>query len=119
MQYEAKIGFDIPRDAGLRVGMSATADIITGQRSNALLVPERAIKRDEQGNSVVMLKIGDKLQPKLVVTGLSDGLQTEIIDGLGEGDTVVIEERAGASSSGTSGGMRFPFMPGKGLAPKK
>ncbi len=87
--YKVKIGFDVPPDTGLRVGMSATADIIIDERSNVLLVPSRAITRDSQGNSVVKVMLGEQIEERAVVTGISDGFETEIIDGLNEGEVVM------------------------------
>lgn len=87
--YEVKIGLDAPQDLGLKVGMSATADIIIDERSNVLLVPNRAIKLDSQGNTVVDLMVNEQIEERTVVTGISDGLQTEIVDGLKEGELVV------------------------------
>ena len=102
--YEVKIGFDVPESSGLRGGMTATADIVTDERSNALLVPNRAIRQDSSGNPVVKIMVGDQTQERAVVTGISDGLQTEIISGLNEGDRVVIESRAGTGLPSLLGG---------------
>lgn len=87
--YEVKINFAAPEGSGLRVGMSATADIILAQRSNVLLVPNRAIKQDSQGNPVVKVIVNEQTEERPVVTGISDGYQTEIVDGLNEGEVVV------------------------------
>jgi multidrug efflux pump subunit AcrA (membrane-fusion protein) len=102
--YEVKIGFDVPESSGLRGGMTATADVVTDERSNALLVPNRAIRQDSSGNPVVKIMVGDQTQERAVVTGISDGLQTEIISGLNEGDRVVIESRAGTGLPSLLGG---------------
>jgi multidrug efflux pump subunit AcrA (membrane-fusion protein) len=102
--YEVKIGFDVPESSGLRRGMTATADIVTDERSNVLLVPNRAIRQDSSGNPVVKIMVGDQTQERAVVTGISDGLQTEIISGLNEGDRVVIESRAGTGLPSLLGG---------------
>ena len=105
-RYKVKIGFDVPPGSGLRVGMSATADIITSGRSGVLLVPNRAIKQDSQGNPVVGVMVGEQIEQRPVVVGISDGFQTEIIDGLEEGEMVVIEIRAEPEPSG-GGGFLF------------
>jgi len=102
--YEVKIGVDVPESSGLRGGMTVTADIVTDERSNALLVPNRAIRQDSSGNPVVKIMVGDQTQERAVVTGISDGLQTEIISGLNEGDRVVIESRAGTGLPSLLGG---------------
>ena len=88
--YEVKIGFDIPEVTALRVGMSADVDIVMEEASDVLLVPERAITKDSEGNTVVMVKVGDQTEERKVVTGLSDGFYTEIVSGLSEGESVVI-----------------------------
>jgi len=105
-RYKVKIGFDVPPGSGFRVGMSATADIITSGRSGVLLVPNRAIKQDSQGNPVVGVMVGEQIEQRPVVVGISDGFQTEIIDGLEEGEMVVIEIRAEPEPSG-GGGFLF------------
>jgi HlyD family secretion protein len=89
MLYEVKIYLDVPDGSHLKVGMSATADIVIEERANVLLVPNRAIKRDSQGNQIVHVMVGEQVQERQVVTGTSDGLQTEIISGLDEGEIVV------------------------------
>jgi HlyD family secretion protein len=89
--YEVKIGFTVPEGSGLKVGMSAEADIVTVDRSHILLVPDRAIGEDSEGNPVVMVVVDKKTEERRVVTGVSDGFDTEIVSGLSEGEVVVIE----------------------------
>lgn len=98
--YEVKIAFDVPPDSRGKVGMSADADIVIAERSNVLLVPDRAIDADSQGNPVVKVVMAEgETETRSVVTGISDGLQTEIVSGLSEGETVVIEIRVKPTSS--------------------
>ncbi len=103
--YDVIINFDIPEDSALRVGMSATADIVISERINVLLVPSRAITQDSQGNPIVKIMVGEQIQERPVVTGISDGFETEIAGGLSEGETVVIEIRGKTSSSRQGGGL--------------
>lgn len=111
--YDVTIGLTALEGTDLKVGMSATADIAIGERSNVLLVLTRAIKQDGQGNSIVMVHAGGELQPRPVITGLSDGSRTEILDGLSEGEIVVIEMQAEAEPS-----SRPPRIPGmSGITP--
>ncbi len=98
--YDITISLTAPEGTDPRVGMSATADIIIEKRSNVLLVPTQAIKQDRQGNSIVIVQDGEQLQPRPVVTGLSVGLQTEIVEGLSEGETILIEMGAETEPSG-------------------
>ncbi len=110
--YSVKIGFDVPQGSGLRVGMSATADIIINERSSVLLVPDRAIKQDSQGNPVVLVMVNEQIEARSVVIGISDGFQTEIIDGLDEGEILVIELGAGSELEPVGRPGAIPFMPG-------
>jgi len=89
--YEVGIGFDVPEGSKLKVGMSATADIIIHGGSGVLLVPNRAIEQDSDGNPVVKVMVNEEIEERPVVTGISDGYQTEIVDGLSEGEIVVLE----------------------------
>ena len=100
--YEVTIGFDVPQGYNLKIGMSAIADIILEERSNVLLVPNRAITQDSQGNPVVkvMVMVDEEIEQRLVMLGISDGFNTEIVDGLNEGDVVVIETKVKPSAPG-------------------
>jgi len=91
--YEVTIELDIPPNSGLKVGMSATADIKIDERIGALLIPNRMVQEDSQGNTFVIVKAGEETQERPVVTGISDGLRTEIVSGLSEGETVVAGPR--------------------------
>jgi len=89
--YNAKINLDVPENSAIKIGMSAEADIILDKRSNVLLVPDRAIEEDNEGNPVVKVMVNEQIQERPVDIGISDGYQTEIVDGLNEGETVVVE----------------------------
>ncbi len=99
--YDVKISFDIADDSGLRDGMSATADIVVAERTNALLVPDRAINEDTPGKPTVEVMVNGQIEERAVVTGISDGFQTEIVDGLEEGEMVV--EKLPRTTSSASG----------------
>jgi HlyD family secretion protein len=98
--YQVIISFDLPSGSVLKSGMSATADIIMDERSQVLLVPDRAIEYDEEGNTVVQVMVDEQIEERAVVAGISDGYQTEIVDGLNEGEIVVIEVPAKTGTSG-------------------
>jgi len=92
--YNARVSFPVTEDSGLKAGMSASADIILAERNDTLLVPSRAVYADAQGNTVVQVVAGGQTVEKPVVIGISDGNQTEILQGLQEGETVVIQLRS-------------------------
>ncbi|RKY87659.1 hypothetical protein DRQ09_04110 [candidate division KSB1 bacterium] len=78
----------------LRVGMTANAEIILARHKNTLVIPEGAIIY-ENGNAFVYKQDlstpeGKKKIP--VKVGITDGIKTEILEGLKEGDIVVFPE---------------------------
>jgi HlyD family secretion protein len=89
--YSTRVGLKVPDNAALRPGMSASADIVTAERKGVLLVPDRAVGKNANGETIVLVPAGQKTEEKPVTIGVTNGLQTEITSGLAEGDTVVIE----------------------------
>ncbi|MBQ9435332.1 MAG: efflux RND transporter periplasmic adaptor subunit [Bacteroidales bacterium] len=63
--------------------------------------------------SMIWIKEGQKLRPQMVTTGLNDGANTLITNGIKEGDEVVlsIEKTQKASAKQQAAGSN-PFMPG-------
>lgn len=99
--YKVRINLDVQGESEIKVGMSASADIVAEKHENVLLVPSRAIGKNEQGQAIVKVKVNEQIQERAVVVGLDDGLKAEIIGGLSEGETVVVEVRV-KSTSGMS-----------------
>ena len=89
--YDVKIELNVPEDSGIKIGMSASAEIILANRSNVLLVPDRAITEDSEGRTIVNVMVNEQIGERLVEIGISDGFDTEIINGLREGEMVLIE----------------------------
>lgn len=85
--YDVKIEFEAPEGVGLRPGMSASTDIIIKESNNVLLVPARAVKRDD-GNTYVEVMVGEQYESRNVVIGITDGFHTEIKSGLEEDEKV-------------------------------
>jgi multidrug efflux pump subunit AcrA (membrane-fusion protein) len=74
----------------LRPDMSAEITILRGHREKVLTVPSRAVKL-EDGRTVCYVKRRDVLERKTVqVRHATHNLQ-EVLDGLAEGDEVVID----------------------------
>jgi RND family efflux transporter MFP subunit len=83
--------------AGLRDSMSATAEIIIERRDDVLLILNRAIQGTLENPKVVVLVDG-KEEEREITLGLTDGINTEVLTGLEEGEEVVLptsEERQG------------------------
>ena len=61
--------------------------------------------------NMVWIKTGKIIQPKMVKTGLGDGVSVEIKDGLHEGDSVVTSSTKVLASSTNNAAAQSPFMP--------
>jgi len=86
--YEGRIRF--VTSLSVRPGMGATLTITTGQVEGALLVPRGAVRQIGR-SSVVRVLEGRRVREIVVVTGLSDGVEIEILSGLEEDDTVLLD----------------------------
>ena len=57
----------------------------------ALVVPQQAVMRDLNGSSVFVVGADDKVAARPVKTGAAQGNNWQILDGLKEGDRVIVE----------------------------
>ena len=93
----------------LKDGMTATVSIIIQQKKDILLVPNRALSRQGK-DTIVKLKNGETTIDQVVVTGVSDFQNTEVLEGLKEGDKVVVTTTVQASSGQSGPGGNMPGM---------
>jgi RND family efflux transporter MFP subunit len=99
VNYVAVVRFDPPRDRTLRPEMTTTLKIALDMRPNVLAVPRRALRR-EAGRSFVLCRRGDTTERRFVTTGARDEGYTEITQGLGEGDEVLISDAKPSEEQG-------------------
>jgi len=75
----------------LKAMMTANVDLILDVRKGVLIVPDEAVKLDDKDKKpYIQVLEGDKPVRRAVKTGLSNGFETEITEGLKEKDTVVL-----------------------------
>jgi macrolide-specific efflux system membrane fusion protein len=94
----------------LRSGMTATASIIVTHRRNVLIVPAEALADFEGGVGVMVKRKGKAPSMVPVTVGVNDGADMEVVKGLEEGETILINTKGVASAAATTTGN--PFMPG-------
>jgi multidrug efflux pump subunit AcrA (membrane-fusion protein) len=87
--YEVKVGFVGAPPVEAKSGMSVSVDIVTQEKKNVMLVPNKSIKKNAQGQTTVNLVVNQKVEERPVTLGLTDGTQTEVVSGLSEGDMIV------------------------------
>jgi HlyD family secretion protein len=80
-------------DARLRPGMTASAEISTAVRENVVTCPLQALGKHNTGGKMqdtVFVLDGDRAKVTPVKTGISDGMKTEITEGLEYGQVVIV-----------------------------
>jgi HlyD family secretion protein len=117
--YETIIAVDNP-EKKLFPGMTADVSILTAERGSALKIPNTALRYTPPEGAVyeqtppaklqrtqrlvyLLGADGTKLKPVIVKTGITDGVDTEILEGLTEGLPVVTSTLVGAKKSGFGG----------------
>jgi HlyD family secretion protein len=94
VNYVAVVTFDPPRGRTLRPEMTATVRIAIETREGVLAVARRAVRR-EGGRTFVLTRSGEK---RFVTVGTRDETHYEIVDGLREGDEVLLGEARPAAA---------------------
>ena len=94
---DVEVDFDMPATGGLLVGYSADVEIVLGGREKVLRVPTAALI--EGAKVMVLTTESGKLEERKVKTGIANWEFTEIVEGLAEGERIVISlEREGVKA---------------------
>lgn len=82
-----------PNPNGLLLpGMYVRTQLVEGTQAKAILVPQRAVSRDERGNATVMVVgQGDKVEPRTLQTNRTLGENWLVTGGIRPGDRVIVE----------------------------
>lgn len=82
-----------PNTRGLLLpGMFVRAELVEGTQGRAILVPQRAVSRDERGNATVMIVgRGDRVESRTLTTSRTVGDNWLVTGGLKPGDRVILE----------------------------
>ena len=88
--YKTTITLENP-DEELKDGMSATAEIIIEQHNDVLLIPNRAIQGSWE-NPFVEVVTDEQIEKRQISIDLSDGIYTEVLSGLEEGEEVILPQ---------------------------
>ena len=91
--FDVEIELEPGQKITLRAGYSANADVIIREKKDVLVLPERLVTFEDGGKKATVEIPGAdaKAEPKKVdiKTGVSDGLNIEIVSGLAKGAKVV------------------------------
>lgn len=89
--YNTKVILE-SQDEKIKPGMTANVEIITANLTKVLAIPNQAVKRENNQNVIeyIVDQKNSKTATKPVETGLRGNTHTEIIQGLKEGEQVII-----------------------------
>jgi HlyD family secretion protein len=89
--FDVEIELLPAKDVVLRAGYSANAEIAVREKHDVLLVPERLVTFADGKATVELPGATEKAPPtkKEIKTGLSDGMNVEVAEGLTEKDVVI------------------------------
>lgn len=91
--FDVEVELDPTTKITLRAGYSANADVIIREKKDVLTVPERLVTFEDGGKKTTVEIAGanPKDQPRKIEikTGVSDGLNVEVLSGLKKGDRVI------------------------------
>lgn len=82
------------KDHRLKPGMFADVEIIYNEHSNVLVLPRIAVL-EKEGSTILFTVEDNRARLREVKTGISDEEKIEIVEGLTEGESVVIEGNYG------------------------
>ncbi|UCG61270.1 MAG: efflux RND transporter periplasmic adaptor subunit [Candidatus Zixiibacteriota bacterium] len=87
--FEVEIRIDELGAKFLRAGYSANADVIITRKEDIILIPERLIRTKDSAQFVEVQDSLLVITEREIKTGLSDGINIEVVDGLDEGEILV------------------------------
>ncbi|TAH25575.1 MAG: efflux RND transporter periplasmic adaptor subunit [Cytophagales bacterium] len=90
IQFEIKARVLLKPNQFIRAGYSANADIILEQKDKVLAIKESLIQYKSDSVLVEIEKSKDVFEKRIIKTGISDGINTEIIKGLSEKDKIKV-----------------------------
>ena len=92
VQFEIKADVNLQPNQFIRAGYSANADIVLERKANVLAIKEGDLLF-EGDSTFVEVEVGpQKYEKRLIKTGLSDGINIEVLSGLTEKDKIKIQQ---------------------------
>jgi multidrug efflux pump subunit AcrA (membrane-fusion protein) len=99
--YEVKLHVDLGKEAAaVMPGMTCSAKLVPILKKDALLVPSSAVfadEADEDAHYVYLAGKNAKGEKRAVKLGTATGGKTEILEGLSEGDEILLAKPEGSS----------------------
>ena len=92
IQFMIRAALDKTNGTFLRAGYSANADIILDRKEKAFAIPESVLQFEKDKTFVELETSQDVYIKQYIKTGLSDGINIEIVEGLKRGDHIKVPQ---------------------------
>ncbi len=87
--FDVEMSITSISQGNLRAGYSANGNVVINKKEDILIAPERLVKMTDSSSTVEIKDSMGVVTPRVVVTGLSDGVNIEVKEGLKEGELLV------------------------------
>jgi HlyD family secretion protein len=91
IQFEIKAKIKITKKSFIRSGYSGNADIVLDRRDSVLCIEERLLEFKKDSTFVEIEKAPQIFEKRYIKTGLSDGINIEILKGLTKKDKIKVK----------------------------
>lgn len=98
IQFEIRAAVELKSNLFIRAGYSANADIVLERRDSVMAVQESLVKYEGDTATVEVETSPQVFEKKTIKTGLSDGVNVEVLSGITKKDKIKIQN---APASGT------------------
>jgi len=95
VQFEIKADVQLQKDQFIRVGYSANADIVLQRKDQVLAIRESLLQFEGDSAYVEVETAPQVFEKREIKTGLSDGINIEILSGLKPGEKIKVPQLAG------------------------
>jgi macrolide-specific efflux system membrane fusion protein len=104
--------FEVPNpDNKLKVSMTTQVAVVLNQAKQALCIPVSALgEKQKDGKTTVRVLAGEQAETRPIRTGISNNVQIQVLDGLREGEKVIIGD---SSSLPKTDPNKMPQPPGR------
>ncbi|MDP1621103.1 MAG: efflux RND transporter periplasmic adaptor subunit [Bacteroidales bacterium] len=98
VQFDIKADVKLKDDQFIRAGYSANADIVLDRKNNVLALKEAALLFEGDSTYVEVETTPQNFEKRFIKTGLSDGINIQILSGLTKDDKIKVQQLTGSAT---------------------
>lgn len=106
IQFEIKAAVKLKENQFVRAGYSANADIVLDRRDSVMAITESLLQFEDKKPYVEVETSEQTFEKRFIETGLSDGINIEVLSGISKEDKLKLWNRAAQNSGGQNGPRR-------------